>query len=246
MMRQSLVIANWKLNGNLKLVDDMVSALASARCSADVVICPPAPYLAALETATQRLNIEVGGQNCSVYSSGAYTGEIAAEMLAEVGCKYVLLGHSERRALFAEDDMLIAKKVQLAQQAGLTAVLCVGETLQQREAGKTLDVVKAQLSEVLNDVDFNRLVVAYEPVWAIGTGETATPEQAQEVHAAIRQYVATFNTDAASKLALLYGGSVKPENAEILFAQDDIDGGLIGGASLNTDQFLAICSAVKG
>ncbi|RUO25261.1 triose-phosphate isomerase [Aliidiomarina minuta] len=245
-MRQSLVIANWKLNGDLELVNFMVSALASESYTADVVICPPAPYLSALQQRTQNTELAVGGQNCSSFQQGAYTGEISASMLKEVGCEYVLVGHSERRSLFAEDDQVVASKLVAAQEAGLTAVLCVGESLTQREAGQTMSVVKQQLLSALQNADLNRLVVAYEPVWAIGTGMTASPEQAQEVHQEIRALLATIDAQQAQKISLLYGGSVKADNAEIIFAQEDIDGGLIGGASLVAEQFRAICSAVKG
>lgn len=249
-MRQSLVIANWKLNGNLTLVDAMVDSLAqeSQVYMARIVICPPAPYLSALQQkvkAQTGLKLYVGAQNCSEQDSGAFTGEIAPSMLREVGCDYVIIGHSERRSLYAESDTLIAQKVALAQKAGLTPVLCVGESLQQREQGQTINVVTEQIKAVLGSVDLNKLVIAYEPVWAIGTGKTATPEQAQEVHQAIRDFLKAFAAEG-EEVPLLYGGSVKADNAEVLFAQQDIDGGLIGGASLDTEQFRAICSAVKG
>lgn len=245
-MRQSFVIANWKLNGSLALVDEMVNALRNNSSSATLVICPPAVLLPALAKATQGTHIQTGAQNSSEHSQGAYTGEISATMLAEAGAAFTLVGHSERRAMFHEDNQMVAAKVKAVQSAGMTAVLCVGETLQERDAGRTLEVVKEQLQAVLEDVNFSQLVIAYEPVWAIGTGKTATPEQAQQVHREIRQYVATFNAEAANKLAILYGGSVKPDNAAVLFAQQDIDGGLIGGASLQAEQFSAISSAVKG
>ena len=251
-MRQSLVIANWKLNGDLNLVETMVSELMTnaTELRSDVVICPPAIYISALHKAlthkaSDASNIAVGAQNCSENSSGAYTGEIAPRMLADVGCDYVIVGHSERRSIFHETDAMIANKVKLVQQAGLTPVLCVGESLQQREDEQTIDVVTAQIEAATTDVDWTKLVIAYEPVWAIGTGKTTTPEQAQEVHQAIRNYLQTCSPHSDS-VALLYGGSVKADNAAQLFAQDDIDGGLIGGASLNTDEFRAICSAVKG
>lgn len=251
-MRQSLVIANWKLNGDLGLIDTMVDALSSGSSTyhADVVICPPAPYISALHnkalsSATDSLRLYVGAQNCSEHDSGAYTGEIAPAMLKDVGCQYVIVGHSERRNLFQETDAVIAQKVVAAQQANLTAVLCVGESLEQREQGQTIAVVTEQIKAAIGDADLTNLVIAYEPVWAIGTGKTASPEQAQEVHKAIRDYLQSEHGHGDT-VALLYGGSVKADNASVLFAQPDIDGGLIGGASLDTEQFRAICSAMKG
>lgn len=252
-MRQSLVIANWKLHGDLNLVNQMIERFSqdvSADYATDVVICPPAPYLSALYQNTlgcaqNGVKIKVGAQNCSEHTQGAYTGEVAAQMLQDIGCEYVILGHSERRALFAESDSLIARKLTAAQQAGLTVVLCVGESLAERESEQTIEVVKQQLGAALDGADYTRLVIAYEPVWAIGTGKTASPEQAQAVHQEIRQYLAQKSADGA-KVPLLYGGSVKADNAQVLFAQTDIDGGLIGGASLEADQFRAICRAVKG
>jgi triosephosphate isomerase len=245
-MRQSLVIANWKQNGSLALVDTMVEALANEQFQAQVAICPPAIYLAALRARSADTDIAVGAQTNSQYGDGAYTGEVAAHMLGELGCEYVLVGHSERRALFHENNDVVAAKLRAAQQAGLIPVLCVGESLQQREAGETMQIVEEQLSSALKGADLKQLVIAYEPVWAIGTGKTATPEQAQDVHAQIRKLLAQYDAEYAQSVPLLYGGSVKAENAEVLFAQADIDGGLIGGASLKADQFRAICSAVKG
>lgn len=245
-MRQSLVIANWKQNGSLGLVNSMVQALSTEHFQADVAICPPTPYLAALQARCADTKIAVGAQSNSQYDDGAYTGEIAARMLKEVGCTYVLVGHSERRALFHENNDVVAAKLHAAQQENLIPVLCVGESLQQRDAGETMKVVEAQLASALQGADLSRLVIAYEPVWAIGTGKTATPEQAQDVHAQIRKLLTQHDAQYAQAVPLLYGGSVKAENAEVLFAQADIDGGLIGGASLKADQFRAICSAVKG
>ncbi|MGX5914500.1 triose-phosphate isomerase [Aliidiomarina sp. Khilg15.8] len=245
-MRQSLVIANWKQNGSLALVDTMVQALAKDEFQAKVAICPPAVYLAALQARCAGTSIALGAQTSSQFDDGAYTGEIAAQMLNELGCEYVLVGHSERRALFHENNDVVAAKLQAAQKAKLTPVLCVGESLQQREAGETMQVVEEQLVTALKGADLSQLVVAYEPVWAIGTGKTATPEQAQDVHAQIRELLTQHDAAHAQTVPLLYGGSVKAENAEVLFAQTEIDGGLIGGASLKADQFRAICSAVKG
>lgn len=247
-MRQPLVIANWKLNGDLKLAEafsqrwsKLTHGEAQAQHQADVAICPPAIFL----SECKRLfpSLVLGAQNCSAETSGAYTGELSAKMFADVGVKYVLLGHSERRALFAENDALIARKVQAVQAVGLTPVLCVGETIEQRRAGHAEQVILDQLEAGLVYADLSRLVIAYEPVWAIGTGETASPEQAQEIHALIRGWLTEQNAEVADKIQLLYGGSVKPANAGELFGQADIDGGLIGGASLDIEQFEAICKA---
>lgn len=245
-MRQSLVIANWKQNGSLNLVDTMVEALAGKAFQAKVAICPPAIYLAAFQARCAGTSLALGAQTSSQFDDGAYTGEIAAHMLSELGCEYVLVGHSERRALFHENNDVVAAKLLAAQKARLIPVLCVGESLQQRDAGETMQVVEEQLVTALKGADLTRLVIAYEPVWAIGTGKTATPEQAQDVHAQIRKLLSQHDAAHAQTVPLLYGGSVKAENAEVLFAQADIDGGLIGGASLKADQFRAICSAVKG
>jgi triosephosphate isomerase len=190
--------------------------------------------------------VALGAQSVSEHASGAFTGEVSASMLAEFGCRYVLVGHSERRAIFGEGDIAVAAKFEAAQRAGLVPILCVGETLDEREAGKTASVIARQLSAVLERVGVAAMasaVVAYEPVWAIGTGVTASPTQAQEVHAAIRAQVAEFDADVAGDLRILYGGSVKPQNAKELFGQSDIDGGLIGGAALVADDFLKICLA---
>ncbi|MFT6308167.1 MAG: triosephosphate isomerase [Halioglobus sp.] len=190
--------------------------------------------------------VHLGAQNCSEAISGAFTGEVSANMLAEFGCEYVILGHSERRAIFHETSELVAAKCMAVQQAGLTPILCVGETLEQREAGNVESVIAEQLDAVLEAAGieaFDNMVVAYEPVWAIGTGKTATPEQAQEVHALIRARIASKSSSIAEALRILYGGSVKPDNAATLFSQTDIDGGLIGGAALDAESFLAICEA---
>jgi len=188
----------------------------------------------------------LGAQNCSEHKSGAFTGEVSADMLAEFSCKYVIVGHSERRTLFGESDEAVALKCAAVQAASMTPILCVGETLEEREAHKVAEVIGRQLDAVLSseaDVAISNMVVAYEPVWAIGTGKTATPEQAQQVHAMIREKIASSDASIAAKLRILCGGSVKPANAVELFSQSDIDGGLIGGAALNADDFLAICQA---
>jgi triosephosphate isomerase (TIM) len=250
-MRQSYVIANWKQNGSLSLIDEMVTGLGTQTFNTGIVMCPPAPFLPALHDALHSKGvafetIAMGAQNCSREAQGAFTGEIGADMLAAVGCEFVLVGHSERRTLFAESDDEVVAKAISAQSAGLKPVVCVGETLAQREAGETMQVVERQIAALLQQVDLNKLLIAYEPVWAIGTGKTASPEEAQEVHAHLRRLVAQVDEAAALRIPLLYGGSVKADNADILFAQADIDGGLIGGASLKVDEFRAICSAVKG
>ena len=245
--RTPLVAGNWKMNGRQDLLAEMAQALAGYEGAAEGVICPPYPYLAAARSVLPS-TIGVGGQNLSDQDDGAFTGEVSAPMLAEVGCGHVIIGHSERRALYAETDALIAAKFSRAQAAGLVPILCVGETLEEREAGDTQAVVCGQLQAVVDAVGiaaFARAVVAYEPVWAIGTGRTASPEQAQEVHASLRESLAQNDKDIAESLCLLYGGSVKADNAALLFAQSDIDGGLIGGASLTADSFIAICQAAE-
>lgn len=214
----------------------------------EMAVCPPYPYLGQAQLALQGSPLALGAQSLSEHASGAFTGEVSAAMLLEFGCRYVLVGHSERRALFSETDAVAAAKFAAAQEAGLVPVLCVGETLDERNAGQTASVIARQLSAVLDRVGVNAMasaVVAYEPVWAIGTGVTASPAQAQEVHAAIRAQVAALDAGVAEGLRILYGGSVKPQNAKELFGQADIDGGLIGGAALVADDFLAICLAAN-
>ena len=214
----------------------------------EMAVCPPYPYLGQAQLALQGSPLALGAQSLSEHASGAFTGEVSAAMLLEFGCRYVLVGHSERRALFGETDVVVAAKFAAAQKAGLVPVLCVGETLDERNAGQTALVIARQLSAVLDRVGVAAMasaVVAYEPVWAIGTGVTASPAQAQEVHAAIRAQVAALDAGIAEDLRILYGGSVKPQNAKELFGQADIDGGLIGGAALVADDFLAICLAAN-
>ena len=210
----------------------------------DVGVCPPFVYVA--DAAIADAPVLLGGQDCARTGDGAYTGEVSARMLADVGCSFVLVGHSERRILYGEDDATVAEKAVLALAAGLSPVVCVGETLEEREAGRTEATVMQQLDAVIERLDRDalaRVVVAYEPVWAIGTGRTATPAQANEVHAMLRERVAAREPDVAAGLRILYGGSVKPDNAAALFAEPDVDGGLIGGASLDAGQFLDICRA---
>ena len=232
------------LQRNADLLDAIKAGLADVAC--DVAVCVPYPYLAQAQACLSDSVLAWGAQSVSEHSAGAYTGEVSASMLVDFGVRYVLVGHSERRGLFGETDELVAAKFEAAQKAGLVPVLCVGETLAEREAGETVSVVSRQLGAVLGRlgvVALTAAVVAYEPVWAIGTGVTALPSQAQDVHAAIRAQVAERDVRVAADLRILYGGSVKPQNAAELFAQADIDGGLIGGAALVADDFLTICRA---
>ena len=215
---------------------------------ADIVLAPPYPYLkAAADTILSSDNISVAAQNVAQQELGAYTGEVSAQMVKEVGCKYVIVGHSERRQLFNEDNVLVAEKVARILNAGLQPILCVGESLQERQNDSMSQVISAQISVVINSVGIDKMqecIIAYEPIWAIGTGQTATPEQAQEVHAMIRAQLRGYAQTLADQCRILYGGSVKPDNAVELFAQADIDGGLVGGASLDVEQFKKIVSAV--
>jgi len=244
-MRGKLVVGNWKMNGGLAANAELLQALAAGWQGAPgraLAVCPPYPYLAQAQAALAGTAIAWGAQDVSEHAAGAYTGEVAAGMLAELGCRYVLVGHSERRQFYGDADAVVAAKTVAALAAGLTPIVCVGETLAEREAGATDAVVLRQLDAVLAAVGpaVAKLVVAYEPVWAIGTGRTATPEQAQAVHALLRARLAGAGAGA---VPLLYGGSVKADNAAALFAMQDIDGGLIGGASLKAGEFLAIARA---
>jgi triosephosphate isomerase len=243
-MRPKLVVGNWKMNGGLKANAQLLSALAAwpGAPGRQVAVCVPYPYLVQAQAALSSTAISWGAQDVSEHASGAYTGEVSSSMLAEFGCRYAIVGHSERRQFYADTDAIVGAKAKAALAAGLTPIACVGETLDERDAGVTERVVLRQLDAVLAAVakDAVRIVVAYEPVWAIGTGRTATPAQAQDVHARIR---ATMRKAGAGDVALLYGGSVKADNAKALFAMEDIDGGLVGGASLKADEFLAIAQA---
>jgi len=248
-MRQPLVAGNWKMHGhraeNATLVRGLIDQLRP-EMTAEVLICPPFPYL--LETARLLKDSEIalGGQSVCAEAVGAFTGEVSAGMLKDVGCRYVLVGHSERRQVYGESDALVARKFVAAQSQKLVPVLCVGETLDEREGNQTLTVVSRQIDAVLEVAGIGALgsaVIAYEPVWAIGTGRTASPEQAQEVHAMIRARVAALNAIIGGSVRILYGGSVKASNARELFAMPDIDGGLVGGASLKADEFAQICAA---
>jgi triosephosphate isomerase len=251
-MRKPLVAGNWKMNGTRAGAEALIKAIKSGlgvTVTAQVAVCPSYVYLAEVKSLLQGSSVALGAQNVSQRNNGAFTGEVSAAMLLDVGCEYVILGHSERRALYGEDDLVVAEKVIAASKAGLKPIFCVGELLAERESGKTEVVVARQLDAVLNSVEglaaLQKAVIAYEPVWAIGTGKTASPAQAQEVHEFIRQRIAVKDAALAARIQLLYGGSVKGNNAEELFAQTDIDGGLIGGASLDAAEFLAICRAAK-
>ncbi|WP_323121608.1 triose-phosphate isomerase [Burkholderia alba] len=247
--RTKRVIGNWKmqgrLDGNQALLKDVMQGAQSVPGEVGIGVCVPFPYLAQVQALLHGSRVAAGAQDVSAHEQGAYTGEVAAGMVAEFGATYAIVGHSERRAYHGETSETVAAKTQRALEAGLTPVVCVGETLDQREAGTTESIVGAQLDAVLAVLsadDAARIVVAYEPVWAIGTGKSATAEQAQQVHAFLRARLAA---KGVAHVSLLYGGSVKPENAAELFGQSDIDGGLIGGASLKSEDFLAICRAAQ-
>ena len=248
-MRDFLVAGNWKMNGssaaNAELVAGIIDGVPAGG-GFTLLVCPPFPYLAAVAAQAEGSAVKVGAQNVSEHDKGAYTGEVSPGMLRDAGCDYVIVGHSERRSLYGESSAQVAAKFVAAQAAGLTPILCVGETLEEREAGTTEAVVDEQLDAVLEAAGveaFGSAVIAYEPVWAIGTGMTATPEQAQDVHKHIRGRLAAQNESIAAGVQILYGGSMKGENAAGLLGQPDIDGGLIGGASLTPEQFLPICQA---
>ena len=248
-MRRKLVVGNWKMHGSLTQNEALLASLKSGAAQlsgADVAVCAPFPYLAQLKQELSASAIKWGAQDVHQLEKGAFTGEVSAAMLVDFACTYVIVGHSERRSIYGESSRLVAEKFAAAQSAGLIPILCVGETLEQRESAATEAVVAEKLDAVIAMSGVQALrkaVVAYEPVWAIGTGKTASPEQAQAVHAFIRQRVAAHDAQVAQNLVILYGGSVKAVNAPELFAMADIDGGLIGGAALVADEFLAICRA---
>jgi triosephosphate isomerase (TIM) len=245
MSRRKLVVGNWKMHGNRAANAQLLAGLKEAGpWNADVAVCVPFLYIAETALALTGTTIAYGAQDCSSHEQGAYTGEVSSAMLADVGCRYAIVGHSERRAYHAESDQLVADKAKAALAHGVTPIVCVGETRAEREAGQTEAVVKRQLAAVIHTLGHccGEMVVAYEPVWAIGTGLTATPEQAQAVHAVLRAQLHAA-TDKSDAMRILYGGSVKADNAAELFAQPDIDGGLIGGASLKVADFAAICRA---
>ena len=248
-MRRKLVAGNWKMHGSLAenqtRLTQLVSALKNNE-AIDVAVFSTAPYLFQCKSLLAASGISWGAQDVSEHASGAFTGEISTAMLEDFACDYALVGHSERRELFHESNEVVADKFAALLKSSVLPVLCVGETLEQRESGDTMTVIIEQIDAVLAKsgiAGFKKAVVAYEPVWAIGTGKTATPEQAQEVHKAIREYLAQFDADIAEALQIVYGGSVKPDNADAIFAQHDVDGALVGGASLNSNDFVKICNA---
>jgi triosephosphate isomerase len=250
-MRQPLVAGNWKMNGSRDSVAELLDGIEAgvgAVTTAEVAVCPPAVFVPEAQARLSGSPVAWGGQDLSAHDAGAYTGEVSGPMLRDFGCKYVIIGHSERRSYHHESDALVAEKFAAARKHGLVPIFCIGETLEEREGGITEEVVARQVDAVIAHCGVAMLgegVVAYEPVWAIGTGKTATPEQAQEVHAFIRGRVASHSAAVAEGLRILYGGSMKPDNAAELLAKPDIDGGLIGGASLKAADFLAICTAAN-
>ena len=248
-MRLPIVAGNWKLNCSRTSASTLAREIAADPISGvEVVICPVTVHIDTVADVLQNTPVKLGAQNAAAQESGAYTGEVSAQMLAEFGCDYVIIGHSERRSLFGEDDKACAERFAAVASAGLTPIFCVGESLDDRESGNTIAVVEKQLQAVFDlsgSKSFADAVIAYEPVWAIGTGKTATPEQAQEVHQFIRGYVAANDAKSAEAVRILYGGSVNPGNASELFAKADIDGGLIGGAALKSADFLGVCNAAS-
>lgn len=249
-MRKTMVMGNWKMNGRLDQAELLLQALIAdlpQHCESECVVFPPYPYLPLTQAILKGTPIQWGAQNCYPNDSGAFTGEISPAMLTDFGCRYVLVGHSERRKIFHEDENFVAEKFHLVKEHGMIPVLCVGETLEEREKGLTEVVLSKQLLAVTQARDgvFQNCVVAYEPVWAIGTGKTATPEQAQAVHAFIRSIVQNVDKNDAEKLTIVYGGSVNEKNARSLFAMPDVDGGLVGGASLNAQQFVEILKCIN-
>lgn len=250
-MRKPLVAGNWKMNGSRETNNALVKGViegSSRVANAEILVCPSFVYIAEVAKQLEGSGIAYGGQDVAKEAVGAYTGEVSVSMLKDVGCTYVIVGHSERRALFGDTDKIVAEKFAAAQNGGVIPVLCVGELLEEREAGQTEAVVERQLQAIVDLVGIAALeqsVVAYEPVWAIGTGKTASPQEAQDVHAFIRAWMGKEDAAVAEKVRILYGGSVKAANAKELFSQTDIDGGLIGGASLAADEFIAICEAAQ-
>jgi triosephosphate isomerase len=249
MARRTLIAGNWKMNGlredGLALARGIAAKAKDADLRCDLLVCPPFTLISEVAAAVAGSPVAVGGQDCHAKASGAHTGDTSARMLADAGCGYVIVGHSERRTDHAESDAVVKAKAAAAHAAGLVAIICIGETLEQRDAGRTLDVNRTQLQGSLPEgANADNTVIAYEPVWAIGTGRVATPEQAQEVHAAIRaELVSRLGQDQAAKMRILYGGSMKPDNARELLALPDVDGGLIGGASLKVEDFWAIAQS---
>ena len=249
-MRQNLIVGNWKMNGAFDAARSLVEEIIAGTKGlsfVDIAVCPPHPYLQHVaQLISSASSIELGAQNCSEHSAGAYTGEVSSKMLQDVGCKYVLCGHSERRQYHGETDDEVARKTLSVIDQKLTPIACVGETLEERQSGNTQTVIERQINSVLQHCGaqlVDKLIVAYEPVWAIGTGQSATPEQAQEIHRLIRERIAQMNESAAAGCRILYGGSVTGDNAQSVLDQPDIDGCLVGGASLKSIQFIQICKA---
>ncbi|MHB8578376.1 MAG: triose-phosphate isomerase [Ignavibacteriaceae bacterium] len=250
-MRRKVIAGNWKMNNNLtesqNLISKLIEGLSKEKINCDVIICPPFTSLSLSASLISGSIIKLGAQNMYFEENGAYTGEISASMLLSAGCEYVILGHSERRHIFGENDELINKKIKKALSSGIKPIFCVGETLDERESGVTNEIIKRQVYEGLNGLlekDLNTIIIAYEPVWAIGTGKTATPNQAQEVHNFIRNLISSkFSSAAAEKIIIQYGGSVKPDNTKELLSQKDIDGALVGGACLKAESFIGIIQA---
>jgi triosephosphate isomerase len=248
-MRKKIVAGNCKMNTTpeqgVQLVKDILKNLGTSCTTVDYIVCPPYTHLSEVVKIASGTAIQVGAQNCAEETKGAYTGEVSAEMIASMGVRYVILGHSERRQYYGETSATLNKRMKQTYANGLVPIYCVGETLEERESGKLWDVVKAQIEEVVFELsadEFRRMIIAYEPVWAIGTGKVATAEQAQEMHAFIRKTLAAKFGDAAAKTPILYGGSVKHDNAAEIFSKEDVDGGLIGGAALKAEDFLGIGS----
>ena len=250
-MRRPLVAGNWKLNGSLSSISELISGIRERQDqvkNAELAVCPPYIYLSHVQGLLQGSDVSLGAQDCSDQESGAYTGEVAAEMIKEFGCTYNIIGHSERRHIYGDSNETVATKFAHVIKNELTPILCVGETLQDREEGHTEVVIAKQINAVLDLFGvkaFAKAIIAYEPVWAIGTGKTATPEQAQEVHEEIRLIIGAQNKAIAANIRILYGGSMKPDNAKQLLAQPDIDGGLIGGAALKAEDFIGIAIAAN-
>ena len=248
MSRRPLIAGNWKMNGSRAEADELARGIASLdrNETAESLVCPPYPYLGLVADALSGSTVALGAQNVSEQQNGAYTGEVSAAMLVDMGCSYVIVGHSERRQFYGEDSALVAVKARVAAQAALRPIICVGELLAERENGRTEAVISEQLEAVFAEPaeTYGDFVIAYEPVWAIGTGKTASPQQAQEVHAFIRAKLAAWDAEISNKTRILYGGSVKPDNAGELLAMNDVDGGLVGGASLQAESFVAIANAL--
>ena len=245
-MRKTIIVGNWKMNADKNFVTHFLKEVLSEMddINSEVVVCPPYPYLPQIEEMIINSKIQLGAQDCNANTSGPHTGEVSVEMLRDFGVKYVIVGHSERRALYAEDNLIIAKKTKAVLDVGISPILCVGETQEQRDSGNAQLVVGEQIKSVLNMVDINYFagaIVAYEPVWAIGTGLTPTPEETQEMHLFIRDVLSSYDKRIAKKTSILYGGSMNSNNAKNFISCRDVDGGLIGGASLKAHDFLKIC-----